>query len=372
MNQQSDPDLTGMALQALSKYQQKPEVKAATDRALVHLSALQNDTGGFVSWGAGNVESTVQVLVALCELGIPFDDPRFVKNGKTTVDNILSFRNSDGSYRHIGGGEGNNQMATEQALYGLVAAQRSLGGAGTLFTMTDAVQRGEALPPEQETPAGGGLPGKSPEVNAVDIVSAGKTFPDILSHANQPAIEALAERGIITGKSDAVFDPDATMTRAEFAAIVVRGLGLNSDQWSVVSGQETGAPGSGQFSDVKRSDWFFSAVEAAYFYKIVTGTSETTFNPGGTITRQETAVMVARAARLCGMDTGRSDAEIRDTLAPFGDYRTISAWAAAAMAFCFDTGILDDTGFEIKPTEAVQRCEIAEMLYRMLDKANLL
>lgn len=57
----------------------------------------------------------------------------------------------------------------------------------------------------------------------------GKTFDDITganAHENQPAIEALAARGIIDGMGDGLFHPEASMTRAQFAAIVVRALGL--------------------------------------------------------------------------------------------------------------------------------------------------
>jgi hypothetical protein len=81
--------------------------------------------------------------------------------------------------------------------------------------------------------------------------------------------------------------------------------------------------------------------------------------------------MVARAAKLAGMDTARNDAEIRDTLAMFGDYRTVASWAMESMAFCYDSGIADDAGFDIEPVRAIQRCEIAEMLYRMLSAAKL-
>lgn len=77
---QSDPDVTGMVLLALSKYQDQDEVKQATEKTLAWLSKTQNAQGGFSSWGTVNSESTAQVLVALCELGIPLDDARFVKN----------------------------------------------------------------------------------------------------------------------------------------------------------------------------------------------------------------------------------------------------------------------------------------------------
>ena len=82
--------------------------------------------------------------------------------------------------------------------------------------------------------------------------------------------------------------------------------------------------------------------------------------------------MAARAAKLCGMDTGGTETAIRDTLAQFGDYRSVKSWAQPAMAFCYDTGIFDDDEFDIKPDAPILRCEIAEMLYRMLDMANLL
>jgi hypothetical protein len=129
-----DPDVTGMALQALAKYLHRPEAADAATAALEYLSGQQNDNGGFTSWGSEGVGSTVQVLVALCELGVPVDDPRFVKNGTTLIDNILSFKNPDGSFSNTRGG-GVSRMASEQALYGLAAAQRVQDGKQSLYRM---------------------------------------------------------------------------------------------------------------------------------------------------------------------------------------------------------------------------------------------
>jgi hypothetical protein len=352
--QTSDPNITGMVLQARSNYQQKPRVKAATDKALDHMSKIQNAKGGFISWDSENVESTVQVLVALCELGIPIDDMRFVKNGNTLVDNILSFRNLDGSFIHMADGSGNNLMSSEQALYGLVAAQRVMEGKNSLYRMNDTVKREEFTLYDTI-----GLPDKHADVMQVPVISPGKMFLDIVNHTSQIAIETLAERGIIKGKSEYIFDPDATMTRAEFAAIVTRGLGL---------AEKTEAP----FIDVTVPAWYVKPVATAYYYNIITGVSSEVFNPNGIITRQESAVMLARAAKLCGMDTNMSDEAIRDILSQFSDYRIVAPWAQGAMAFIYGTGIHDDTALDIDPKGAVRRCEIAEMLYRMLDMANLL
>jgi hypothetical protein len=134
--QSADPDMTGMALQALAKYQDQAAVKDATDKALTCLAQTQDADGGYAHSSDPSSESVVQVLVALCELGISVEDSRFVKNGKTIIDNILSFQNADGSFSHLGGGD-DNLLATEQALYGLVAAQRALYGADSLYRMSD-------------------------------------------------------------------------------------------------------------------------------------------------------------------------------------------------------------------------------------------
>jgi hypothetical protein len=343
-----------MALQALAKYQHIPEVAAATVQALDSMSRQQNANGGFTSWGSTNVESTVQVLVALCELGLPFDDPRFVKSGNTLLDNIMSFRNTDGSFSHNTDASGNSQMSTEQAFYAFVAVQRLLDGRNSLYRMSDTVRRGVFAPIETV-----GLPGKHVDIRQVPVSSPGRTFTDVRNHTSRQAIESLASRGIINGRSDTLFDPDATMTRAEFAAVITRGLGLSGRPVTV-------------FSDIASSAWYASPVGAAFYYEIVTGTTATTFDPHGTITRQEAAVMVTRAARLTGMDTALGDAEILNMLAMFGDYRTVAAWAQAAMAFCYREGILDDSEFDINPSEPIRRGEIAGMLYMLLDRANLL
>ncbi|MCL2568219.1 MAG: S-layer homology domain-containing protein [Oscillospiraceae bacterium] len=350
-------DITGMALQALARYQHIPEVRAATERALSFLSGIQDANGGFpggFSAGASTVESTVQVLVALGELGIPIDDPRFVKHGNTLLDNLLSFRNPDGGFRHSHAQSATNLMSTEQALYGFVAAQRAIEGRNSLYQMSDTIRRCSFAPFESI-----GLPGKHQDIRRMEVLVPGRTFADAQPHASRPAIEALASRGIITGRSETVFAPDETMTRAEFAAIITRAFGLPARTASV-------------FYDVPPNLWFTAPVGTAFYYEIVNGTSATTFHPHGTITRQEAAVMVARAARLAGLDTTLGDAEVQNILAQFGDSHTAAPWARNGLAFLYHAGILDDFVSNIQPTTAILRGEIAEMLYRLLDRASLL
>ena len=351
----SDPDITGMALQALAKYQDQEAVKKATDEALACMSKQQDADGGFSSWGTGNSESAVQMLVALCELGLPIDDSRFVKNGKTILDNLLTYRQKDGSFKHTADGSGNNQMASEQGLYALVAVLRAHTGKSSLYRMSDPISIGEVAGPTKGT----GLPGKHQDVTAMPVIAPGTTFEDAVHSPAVTAIEALAARGIINGKGDGIFAPDANMTRAEFAAIITRGLGLT-------------ARDTGVFSDVPASAWYAGYIGTANAFGIVNGVGDGRFNPGGTITRQEAAAMVSRAAKLCGMDTKMAAAETRDILAQFGDYVTVAGWAQDALAFCYREDILDQSDLNIEPGKAITRAEIAQMIFNMLTKANLI
>ena len=90
------------------------------------------------------------------------------------------------------------------------------------------------------------------------------------------------------------------------------------------------------------------------------------------VTEPQAAVMVARAAKLCGMDTALDTGAIRDILAQFTDYVTTSEWAREGLAFCYQEDILDQSALEIRPTAAIKRCEIAQMLFNLLGSANLL
>lgn len=128
----ADPDLTAMAVMALAPYRADETVGLAVERALACLSAMQQDDGGFVSWGETSAESTAQAIIALCTLGIDLEDSRFVKNGNSLLDHLMTFQLANGSFCHTAGG-GYNAMATEQALRALVAVQRAEAGETALY-----------------------------------------------------------------------------------------------------------------------------------------------------------------------------------------------------------------------------------------------
>ena len=109
-----------MCIQALAPYKSDTSVNEAIDRALSVLSKKQNDKGGYSSFGTVNSESVSQVISALVALGIDVQtDSRFIKNGNTLIDNLMSFKNSDGGFAHTENGKSNN-IACYQALNSLV------------------------------------------------------------------------------------------------------------------------------------------------------------------------------------------------------------------------------------------------------------
>ena len=136
MGGEAEIDLTAMALQALAKYQDRKDVAEAVEKGVAILSDRQNEYGSyqFHENEQASCESVAQVIVALAELGISVDDSRFVKNGKTLLDGLMQFRQADGGFSHLVGGE-TDLLATEQAFYALVAADRAARGESSLYRM---------------------------------------------------------------------------------------------------------------------------------------------------------------------------------------------------------------------------------------------
>ena len=136
MGGEAEIDLTAMALQALAKYQDRKDVAEAVEKGIAILSECQNENGGyqFNENEQASCESVAQVIVSLAELGISLDDSRFVKGGKTLLDGLMQFRQADGGFSHLVGGE-TDLLATEQAFYAMVAADRIAKGESSLYRM---------------------------------------------------------------------------------------------------------------------------------------------------------------------------------------------------------------------------------------------
>ncbi len=158
---EGDVDITAMTIQALAPYYNSNEkfgeesseyIRNVVDRALVFLSEKQTDSGGFESWGAENLESTAQVILALCSLGRdPIKEEGFEKNGRTLLDGLMQYRREDGGFLHsFDYDESNpssrpdesNSMATEQALCALTALYRHYGNFRNFYDFRPEMEAG--------------------------------------------------------------------------------------------------------------------------------------------------------------------------------------------------------------------------------------
>lgn len=189
---------------------------------------------------------------------------------------------------------------------------------------------------------------------------APKSFSDLVNHWAEDEVTALANKLIINGTGAGKFSPKRDVTRAEFAAMIVRALGLK-------------ASGEANFSDVASSAWYAEAVAAAAEAGIVNGYTDGTFRPNNKISRQELAAMVVRAQKLAGLDVDLSDAEVAELLSGYKDAGQIGAWARAELAAAIESGIVQGTSANtVSPTASANRAEAAVMIYRFLGNVDFI
>jgi hypothetical protein len=186
-------------------------------------------------------------------------------------------------------------------------------------------------------------------------------FPDMENHWAKDAVNDMGSRMVVTGDAGGSYNPDLDITRAEFAAVIVRALGLPPD---------TGASG---FDDVSASDWYCGYVKTAVAYGILNGYGDGTFGPDDLITREQAMTMLARAMTVTGLDAGVSEEDVGALLGAFGDGGAVSDYAKYGVAACLETGIVGGrTAGTIAPQDAVTRAEVAVMVQRLLAQSGLI
>ncbi|HEX6969967.1 MAG TPA: S-layer homology domain-containing protein, partial [Micromonosporaceae bacterium] len=210
-------------------------------------------------------------------------------------------------------------------------------------------------------------------------------FKDLDDHWAQADIELMAAKHVVRGLPDGRFDPEGPVTRAEFAALLVRAMGLPAGAADGTAGGAAegldGGLGDGLqdepgFADVHPDDWFHAEVLAAAAAGIVSGYDDGTFRPHAPVTREQVAVMVARALRSLGRaGASLSGAAARQILAGFTDADAVSGWAEADLALAVREGIVlgqadagGARGTRIAPQAGATRAQAAVMIARFWRK----
>ncbi|MEO3945362.1 bifunctional 2',3'-cyclic-nucleotide 2'-phosphodiesterase/3'-nucleotidase [Gorillibacterium sp. CAU 1737] len=180
-------------------------------------------------------------------------------------------------------------------------------------------------------------------------------FPDVAkTHWAHEAIQALTGKAIVNGTPEGTFKPEASVTRAEFASMLVRALGL---------GATTKAP----FKDVAETSWYASAIAAAYENELVKGVSADKFAPNQPITREEMAVMAKHA-----LDVRAAEKLTTTTKAVFADGASISSWAWDALNVTVDRGLMQGRGNNsFFPKATTTRAEAAKVIYTLITDVNV-
>jgi len=193
--------------------------------------------------------------------------------------------------------------------------------------------------------------------DSVSIHSQQKSFVDLEGHWAKKEIELLALKGIVKGINEDYFAPEALVTRAEFATLISRALELKA--------AETTAP----FTDVPPSSWYKDAVNSVYAVGIVLGITDTRFAPGQNITREEIAVMLARAIKLSPDAASVGGAE----KVSFADSDAISGWARTDIETAVQLGIMKGrAGEKFVPQGLATRAEAAIVIKRLMSLSGLL
>ncbi len=196
---------------------------------------------------------------------------------------------------------------------------------------------------------GAGSSASTPSVS-IPVAAEKKELPfadiDSVEWAHE-AIIALKEAGIISGKAEGLFAPNDNVTREEFVKMLVLALGL-----------EISTDNAPDFSDVNGDEWFAPYVYTAYNNGIVKGVGDG-FGVGANITRQDMAVMCARALELkeVSLEKIREDMTFTDEISDYAYEAVELLWSAGLINGISET--------EFASTASATRAQAAKLLYEI-------
>ncbi|WP_336047095.1 S-layer homology domain-containing protein [Solibacillus ferritrahens] len=182
------------------------------------------------------------------------------------------------------------------------------------------------------------------------FVDANTDLTDISNNQFRSDIETLAQRGIFTG-DNGKFNPNANMTRAQFAGTLVRALGLNEISKS--------------FADVNSSAWYAGSAGALANLGWMNGENGA-FNPGGIITRQQMFAVVGKLLEAKGIEASN------DLTGDFKDASKVSDYAKPYVSILIEIGAVSGDNDLLKPQENVTKGQMAKVLAKVLAKVEAL
>jgi hypothetical protein len=183
-------------------------------------------------------------------------------------------------------------------------------------------------------------------------VAMAANFTDTATFWAKPAIDNLASYNLISGYQDATFKPDATITRAEFAAIVSKALKLNASGSVMTS-----------FADVPSQHWASPAIDAAVKGGLMTGYPNGSFAPNANISRAEAIAVLVKAAKFAPV----SQTQAQNIVDANGSVSNTPSWAVPAVAVALNQGVIGQAAPAISSLNSpTSRGEVAYMLNQLV------
>ncbi len=179
-------------------------------------------------------------------------------------------------------------------------------------------------------------------------------FSDAANHWAAACIEGVGSEGLMKGYLDGRFLPDGTMTRAEFAAVMVKAF--------------PNAPTVKErpnFADVAADFWGREAIATAYERGFLAGYPGNVFKPTQSITRAQAIVAMANVGQLTLAENGPEDSEL--VLRSFlRDWRQVPSWGKDAIAAALQKGIVVNypEASQLRPSDSITRAEATALLCR--------
>ena len=196
------------------------------------------------------------------------------------------------------------------------------------------------------------------------VLERSKSFGDLDGHWAEEDVEKMAGKLIVEGVAANAFAPDRSITRAEFATLLIRSLGLAANE-----------NGSAPFHDVRASDWFADAVATAAEAELVNGDPDGSFRPNDNVTRAEMSAMIVRAKAYATGTTPQmtiTPGQVDAALAGYAD-RHLLAWSKTDMAIAVRDGVVQGlTETSLAPNAPATRAQAAVMLKRWLTNIDFL
>ncbi|WNS46421.1 S-layer homology domain-containing protein [Paenibacillus sp. MMS20-IR301] len=197
----------------------------------------------------------------------------------------------------------------------------------------------------------------------VAAVRTETSYRDAQSHWAEAAIADLTRRWIVNGVGEASFEPDRSITRAEFSAMIVKALGIGG----------AAAEGGKLFSDVSAGAWYASSVETAFRYALISGYPDGSFGAQEAITRQEMMVILFRSMQLTGLQTGVTAAGEEQMLERFADAGRIAGYAKNGFAAGIRAGLITGrSATTLAPAELTTRAEAVTIIEKLLRLSGLI